>query len=192
MLAMAAALIAAGGLGGAALYNSSGQRIAVLALARDVPMGQVITSDDLVVAHIAGDPALHPLDAQDLQGTVGLRATTDLKRGALLVRSDLTSDPATQPGQQIVGISAKRSQLPATRLQPGLQILIVNTPDGGSGTTRTPETMTAVVAAVGKPDTDGSTVIDVAVGPSNGPQLALWVAGGKFQVILAPRTAGGS
>ncbi|MFF4339275.1 SAF domain-containing protein [Kitasatospora sp. NPDC001540] len=192
VLAMAAALIAAGGLGGAALYNSSGQRIAVLALARDVPMGQVISADDLVVAHIAGDPVLHPLDAQDLQGTVGLRATTDLKRGALLVKSDLTSDPATQPGQQIVGISAKRSQLPATRLQPGLQILIVNTPDSGSGTTRTPETMTAVVAAVGKPDTDGSTVIDVAVGPASGPQLALWVASGKFQVILAPRTAGGS
>ncbi|GLW53766.1 SAF domain-containing protein [Kitasatospora phosalacinea] len=193
VLAMAAALIAAGGLGGAVLYNSSGQRIAVLALARDVPMGQVISSDDLVVAHIAGDPALHPLDAQDLRGTIGLRATTDLKRGALLVRSDLTSDPATQPGQQIVGISAKRSQLPATRLQPGLQILIVHTPDSGNGTaTRTPETMTAVVAAVGKPDTDGSTVIDVAVGPADGPQLALWVAGGKFQVILAPRTAGGS
>ncbi|MFB7947909.1 SAF domain-containing protein [Kitasatospora phosalacinea] len=193
VLAMAAALIAAGGLGGAVLYNSSGQRIAVLALARDVPMGQVISSDDLVVAHIAGDPALHPLDAQDLRGTIGLRATTDLKRGALLVKSDLTSDPATQPGQQIVGISAKRSQLPATRLQPGLQILIVSTPDSGSGTaTRTPETMTAVVAAVGKPDTDGSTVIDVAVGPADGPKLALWVAGGKFQVILAPRTAGGS
>ncbi|WP_100839456.1 SAF domain-containing protein [Kitasatospora fiedleri] len=194
VLAMAAALIAAGGLGGAVLYNSSGQRIAVLALARDVPMGQVLSSDDLVVAHIAGDPALHPLDAQDLPRTVGLRATTDLKRGALLVKSDLTSDPATQPGQQIVGVSAKRSQLPATRLQPGLQILIVNAP-GGSGdatTTRTPETMTAVVAAVGRPDTDGSTVIDVAVGPADGPRLALWVAGGKFQVILAPRTAGGS
>ncbi|MEU3494557.1 SAF domain-containing protein [Kitasatospora cineracea] len=194
VLAMAVALIAAGGLGGAVLYNSSGQRIAVLALARDVPMGQVIGSDDLVVAHIAGDPALHPLDAQDLQRTVGLRATTDLKRGALLVKSDLTSDPATQPGQQIVGVSAKRSQLPATKLQPGLQILIVNTPDAkGDGTaTRTPDTMTAVVSAVGRPDTDGSTVIDVAVGPADGPRLALWVAGGRFQVILAPRTAGGS
>ncbi|WP_051055461.1 MULTISPECIES: SAF domain-containing protein [Kitasatospora] len=196
VLAMAVALIAAGGLGGAVLYNSSGQRIAVVALARDVPMGQVISSDDLVVAHIAGDPALRPLDARDLQGTIGLRATTDLKRGALLVKSDLTSDPATQAGQQIVGVYAKRSQLPATKLQPGLQILIVNAPagDGGSAgaTTRSPDTLTAVVAAVGRPDTDGSTVIDVAVGPSDGPKLALWVAGGKFQVILAPRSSGGS
>ncbi|RKE22580.1 SAF domain-containing protein [Streptomyces sp. TLI_171] len=194
VLAMATALIAAGGLGGAALYNSSGQRIAVLALARDVPMGQVLSPDDLTVAHIAGDPALHPLDAQDLSRTVGLRATTDLKRGSLLVKADVTSDPATQPGQQIVGIAAKHSQLPATRLQPGLQILVVNTSDGKADgpTTRTPDTMTAVVAMVGRPDTDGSTVIDVAVGPADGPRLAQWVASGKFQVILAPRTAGGS
>ncbi|MFD0530801.1 hypothetical protein ACFQ1I_35745 [Kitasatospora arboriphila] len=53
VLAMAVALIAAGGLGGAALYTSSGQRIAVLAVARDIPMGQAVTADDLVVAHIA-------------------------------------------------------------------------------------------------------------------------------------------
>ncbi|MFD8595510.1 SAF domain-containing protein [Kitasatospora sp. NPDC059646] len=194
VLAMAAALIAAGGLGGAVLYNSSGQRIAVLALARDVPMGQVLSSDDLVVAHIAGDPALHPLDARDLEHTVGLRATTDLKRGALLVKSDLTSDPATQPGQQIVGVAAKRSQLPATRLQPGLQVLIVYTPDSTKtdGATRTPDTMAATVSGVGRADTDGTTVIDVAVGPNDGPRLAAWVAGGKFQVILAPRNAGGS
>ncbi|OKJ15850.1 SAF domain-containing protein [Kitasatospora sp. CB01950] len=194
VLAMAAALIAAGGLGGAVLYNSSGQRIAVLALARDVPMGQVIGNDDLVVAHIAGDPALHPLDARDLEHTVGLRATTDLKRGALLVKSDLTSDPATQPGQQIVGLAAKRSQLPATRLQPGLQVLVVYTPDStkADGTTRTPETMAAIVSGVGRTDTDGTTVVDVAVGPTDGPRLAAWVAGGKFQVILAPRNAGGS
>ncbi|MFD8481077.1 SAF domain-containing protein [Kitasatospora sp. NPDC059673] len=194
VLAMATALIAAGGLGGAVLYNSSGQRIAVLALARDVPMGQVIGNDDLVVAHIAGDPALHPLDARDLPRTVGLRATTDLKRGALLVKSDLTSDPATQPGQQIVGVAAKRSQLPATRLQPGLQVLIVYTPDSTKtdGSTRTPDTMTATVSAVGRADPDGTTVIDVAIGPADGPRLASWVAGGKFQVILAPRNAGGS
>jgi len=194
VLAMAVALIAAGGLGGAVLYNSSGQRIAVLALARDVPMGQTIAADDLVVAHIAGDPAIKPLDARDRAGTIGLRATTDLRRGALLVKADVTAAPAVQPGQQIVGLSAKRAQLPATRLQPGLQVLVVSTPDNRTdqgSATRTPETLTAVVAAVGKADTEGVTVIDVAVGPAEGPRLAAWVASGKFQVILAPRAGSG-
>ncbi|GAA2837382.1 SAF domain-containing protein [Kitasatospora paracochleata] len=197
VLAMAVALIAAGGLGGAVLYNSSGQRIAVIALARDVSMGQTLTADDLVVARIAGDPALRPLDARDLARIVGLRATTDLHRGSMLTKPDVTADPAVQPGQQLVGVAAKRSQLPATRLQPGLQVQIVYTPDAKadqSTTTRTPETLAAVVAAVGKADADGVQVVDVAVGPADGARLAVWVATGKFQVVLAPRagTGGGS
>jgi len=191
VLAMAVALIAAGGLGGAVLYNSTGQRIAVLALARDVPMGQTLTADDLVVARIAGDPALRPLDAKDRARTIGLRATTDLRRGALLLKADVTADPALQPGQQVVGVAAKRSQLPAARLQQGLRVLVVSTPETPSGqaagTVRTPETLAATVVTVGKVDTDGSQVVDVAVPAADGPRLAAWVATGKFQVILAPR-----
>jgi len=191
VLAMAVALIAAGGLGGAVLYNSTGQRIAVLALARDVPMGQTLTADDLVVARIAGDPALRPLDAKDRARTIGLRATTDLRRGALLLKADVTADPALQPGQQVVGVAAKRSQLPAARLQQGLRVLVVSTPETPSGqaagTVRTPETLAATVVTVGKVDTDGSLVVDVAVPAADGPRLAAWVATGKFQVILAPR-----
>ncbi|WP_405010634.1 SAF domain-containing protein [Kitasatospora sp. NBC_01539] len=194
VLAMAVALIAAGGLGGAVLYTSSGQRIAVLAVARDVPMGQAITADDLVVAHIASDPALRPLDARDRTRTIGLRATTDLRRGALLLKADVTADAALQPGRQVVGLAAKRTQLPAARLQPGLQVLVVFTADtksDQSAATRTPETLTAVVVTVGRADSDGSQVVDVAVPAEDGPRLAAWVATGRFQVILAPRTPAG-
>ncbi|GAA2148531.1 hypothetical protein GCM10009760_40690 [Kitasatospora kazusensis] len=189
VLAMAVALIAAGGLGGAVLYNSTGQRIAVLALARDVPMGQALTADDLVVARIAGDPALRPLDARDHDRTIGLRATTDLRRGALLLNADVTSAPVVGAGQVVVGLAAKHSQLPATRLQPGLRVLVVSTSDasGQGGTTRTPETLAATVVTLGRVDSDGGQVVDVAVGPGDGARLAGWVAAGRFQVILAPR-----
>ncbi|MFD5464112.1 SAF domain-containing protein [Kitasatospora sp. NPDC127059] len=189
VLAMAVALIAAGGLGGAALYNSTGQRVAVLALARDVPWGQVITDDDLVVARIAGDPALHPVSAQDRAKAVGLRAATDLKRGAMLTGADLAQGLTVQPGQIVVGVSARRTQLPASRLLPGVQIVVVNTPDNGR-----PDSLAATVITVGRVDTDGSQVIDVAVGAADGPRLAQWVAGGRIQVLLAPRatTPGGA
>ncbi|MER7844576.1 SAF domain-containing protein [Kitasatospora sp. NPDC096077] len=185
VLAMAVALIAAGGLGGAVLYNSTGQRVAVLALARDVPWGQVITDDDLVVARIASDPALRPVSAQDRARAVGLRASTDLKRGAMLTGSDLAQGLTVQPGQIVVGVSAKRTQLPASRLQPGVQIVVVNTPDNGR-----PDSLAATVITVGRVDTDGSQVVDVAVGSADGPRLAQWVAGGRIQVLLAPRATG--
>ncbi|MFJ8471613.1 SAF domain-containing protein [Kitasatospora sp. NPDC094011] len=185
VLAMAVALIAAGGLGGAVLYNSTGQRVAVLALARDVPWGQVITDDDLVVARIASDPALRPVSAQARDKAVGMRASTDLKRGAMLTGSDLAQGLTVQPGQIVVGVSAKRTQLPASRLQPGVQIVVVNTPDNGR-----PDSLAATVITVGQVDTDGSQVVDVAVGSADGPRLAQWVAGGRIQVLLAPRATG--
>ncbi|MFF2744518.1 SAF domain-containing protein [Kitasatospora sp. NPDC058048] len=187
VLAMAVALIAAGGLGGAVLYNSTGQRVAVLALARDVPWGQVITEDDLVVARIAGDPALRPVSAQDRAKAVGMRAATDLKRGAMLTGSDLAQGLSVQPGQIVVGVSAKRTQLPASRLQPGVQLVVVFTPDNGRA-----DSLPATVITVGRVDTDGSQVIDVAVGTADGPRLAQWVASGRIQVLLAPRGAAGA
>ncbi|AUG81068.1 hypothetical protein CFP65_6412 [Kitasatospora sp. MMS16-BH015] len=193
VLAMAVALISAGGLGGAVLYNSTGQRIAVLALARDVPMGQALTADDLVVARIAGDPALHPLDARDLGKAIGLRATADLRQGGLLVNGDLSNAPLVGAGQMTVGLAARRTQLPATRLQPGLRLVVVSTADGSTaGSSRTPDTLTATVVTVGRADSDGSTVVDVAVSPGDATKLAGWVAGGKFQVLLAPRDGAGA
>ncbi|TYC77337.1 SAF domain-containing protein [Streptomyces sp. CB01881] len=184
VLAMAVALIAAGGLGGAVLYNSTGQRVAVLALAHDVPYGQVLTDADLVVARIASDPVLKPVAATDRKDAIGMRATTDLKRGALLLKADVAQALSVQPGQLIVGVSAKRTQLPATRLQPGLPIVVVYTPDTGR-----PDSLTAVVIAVSRVDTDGSQVVDVAVPAADAPRLASWVASGRIQVVLAPRGA---
>ncbi|WP_329570204.1 SAF domain-containing protein [Kitasatospora sp. NBC_01266] len=191
VIAMAAALIAAGGLGGAVLYNSTGQRIAVLALARDVPYGQPLTADDLVVARIASDPALAPVTAADLDLAVGQRATTDLHRGALLLAADLTRDLVVQPGMQEVGLPVRTSQLPAAGVQVGQQIEIVLIGDqsgSGSGSgSAGPVTMDAVVAQLGKADGDGSQVIDVAVPPGQAATLAVWAAGGRYQVILAPK-----
>ncbi|MGF1431816.1 SAF domain-containing protein [Kitasatospora sp. LaBMicrA B282] len=193
VIAMAAALIAAGGLGGAVLYNSSGQRIAVLALARDVPYGQPLTADDLVVARIAGDPALAPVTAADLNLAIGQRATTDLHRGALLLASDVTRQLVVQPGMQVVGLPVHAAQLPAAELQVGQQIVVVLTgdqpaaPSAGAGAGG-PATLNAVVADLGRTGGDGLQVVDVAVPPSVATTLAEWAAGGHYQVILAPKS----
>ncbi|GAA1947464.1 SAF domain-containing protein [Kitasatospora viridis] len=187
VLAMSVALIAAGGLGGAVLYNSTGQRIAVLALAHDVPYGQALTPDDLVVARIASDPALAPISAGDLNRAVGRRATTDLHRGALLLAADLTGAVVVQPGMQEVGLPVHPSQLPAAGVQVGTQVEIVEVGDPGNGA---PQTLTAVVAQVGKPG--DNQVIDVAVQPADAARLAQWAAGGKYQIILAPKGGAGA
>ena len=195
VLALAVALVAAGGLGGAVLYNATGQRSAVLALAHNVPAGQSITSADLVVAHISLDPALQPVGAASLDNVVGMRATANLMQGQFLTISDITRSPLVQSGQQVVGLPAKDTQLPAAALQPSNQIMIVATGSGGGsggsggGGSVLPAAGTqiaATVVTVGAADNDGTIVVDVAVPASQASQLAVLAASGGFSVVFAP------
>lgn len=200
VLALAVALIAAGGLGGAALYTATGKRVAVIALARNVPAGHTITGADLREAEISLDPALHPLSADSK--VVGLRATTDLMAGTLLTRSDVTDDPIVLPGQQVVGIAAKSNQLPAEKLQPGTTIVLVATPSAGGGSSTTTSTtgntpaapvltaLTARVVTVGAADNDGTVVVDLAVPAAQGAAAADLAASGKFAILLAAKGGG--
>ena len=194
VLALAVALVAAGGLGGAVLYNATGQRSAVIALAHNVPAGQSITSADLVVAHISLDPALQPVGAASLDNVVGMRATANLMQGQFLTISDITRSPLVQSGQQVVGLPAKDTQLPAAALQPSNQIMIVATGSGGSGGSggggsvlpAAGTQIAATVVTVGAADNDGTIVVDVAVPASQASQLAVLAASGGFSVVFAP------
>jgi hypothetical protein len=198
VLALAIALVAAGGLGGGVLYTATGTRVGVIALARDVPAGQAITRDDLAEARISLDPALHPLSVNSK--VIGMRATADLKAGSLLTGADLTNDPLVLPDQQVVGLSAKAAQLPAARLHAGSLVVIVSTPaanggadSGAAATGPATPTLTAItvrVVDVGAPDSDGNIVVDVAAPAAQGAALANLAAGGRFAVLIAAKGSG--
>ncbi|WP_042380924.1 SAF domain-containing protein [Streptacidiphilus melanogenes] len=221
VLALGVALVAAGGLGGAALYLTTGQRVPVLALTHDVPAGQPLTAADLTEVRISLDPALHPLSADS--HVLNMRATTDLKAGQLLTAEDLTNDPLVQTGQEVLGVDAKPAQLPASGLTAGTWVVLVYTPSaegngtgtgaetlpgsttasggtagtGGAGATGTGATLlqsvTVRVVSVGATSVDdGTTVVDVAVPGDQAAPVADLVASGKFAVLLAaPGTKGG-
>ncbi len=197
VLALAVALVAAGGLGGAVLYNATGQRSAVLALAQNVPAGQAITAGDLVVAHISLDPALQPVGAASLENVVGMRATADLMRGQFLTSADVTRSSLVQAGDQVVGVPAKDTQLPAVALQPGDKIMIVSTGAGNGSSDSSGTVLPAVgsqlpatVISVGAQDSNGTTVVDVALPQTQASQLAVLAASGGFTVVFAPQGGG--
>ncbi|MGW0751971.1 SAF domain-containing protein [Streptomyces sp. NPDC002587] len=194
LIALSVALIAAGGLSGALLFTASGQRTAVLVVARDVPVGAAITDADLAPASLALDPAVKAVPVAKKAGMVGQRAAVALKAGALLSPSQVTSASLVKPGEQLVGVALKPSQLPASRLAPGQQVLIVSTPDpvqaGGkpADAGAAPKALAATVVAVGQPaPATGVVVVDVAVPASDGPALAARVATGAVALILAAR-----
>ncbi|MGG8410358.1 SAF domain-containing protein [Streptomyces sp. 12297] len=194
LIALSVALIAAGGLSGALLFTASGQRTAVLVVARDVPVGAAITDADLKPASLALDPAVKAVPVARKAGLVGQRAAVALKAGALLSPSQVTSESLIKAGEQLVGVALKPSQLPASRLSAGQRVLIVSTPDpaaAGSKSSergRAPETLAATVVEVGMPaPATGVVVVDVAVPAGDGPSLAARVATGAVALILAAR-----
>ncbi|MFD8952809.1 SAF domain-containing protein [Streptomyces xanthophaeus] len=200
LIALSVALIAAGGLSGALLFTASGQRSSVLVVARDVPVGNAITAEDLAPASLALDPAVKAVPAAKKGGIVGQRAAADLKAGSLLSPGQVTSVSLVKAGEQLVGVALKPSQLPASRLSPGQKVLIVSTPDpaqagapaGKPGeVAAAPKTLAATVVAVGvaAPAT-GVVVVDVAVPAADGPVLAARVATGAVALIVAAQEGG--
>ncbi|MER5870508.1 SAF domain-containing protein [Streptomyces sp. NPDC002044] len=197
LIALSVALIAAGGLSGALLLTASGQRTAVLVVARDVPVGAAISDADLAPASLALDPAVKAVPVTKKAGMVGQRAAVALKSGSLLSPGQVTSVSLIKAGEQLVGVALKPSQVPASRLAPGQKVLIVSTPDpaqaAGAGgkagePAGAPKTLPATVVAVGAaaPAT-GVIVVDVAVPAADGPTLAARVATGAVALILAPQ-----
>ncbi|OIV37095.1 hypothetical protein BIV57_13080 [Mangrovactinospora gilvigrisea] len=187
VILLSIALIAAGALGGAVLYQRTGQRVAVLALAKDVPTGQQLNASDLKEVQISLDPGLSPVGASSYDKALTMRATADLKAGSLLTKSMLTHQAIVQPGQHVLPVAAKQGQLPAEQLSPGQSVMIESTPTNANGDATTGKSYTATVVSVGQKDTDGTTVVDVAVDPASIDQLAPVVSSGKFLVVISGR-----
>lgn len=194
MAALAAALIAAGGLGGFLAWQETGQRIPVLVVAREVAPGDVIEDADLIDAAVSLDPALKPLRAGERDKVVGKRAAVALVPGALLSRGQVTDRALVEKGEQLVGIGLKTSQLPTTRLSAGDAVLVVFTPaegaenrDGTGTDTQAPapKTVSARVVSVGeKQQATGEVVVDVAVPAAEGPGLASQAASGRVALVV--------
>ncbi|MFI2373165.1 SAF domain-containing protein [Streptomyces sp. NPDC018833] len=197
LIGLSVALIAAGGLAGAFTVLTSGEKTQVLAVAKDVPYGHTVTAGDLVVVSVGLDPALKPVRAAEKSSIVGQRATTELKAGALVTEGSVTGEPLIGDNQQLVGLRLKPGQLPASRLSPGMKVLVVSTPGkdtAASGTskpqdTELPKTLPATVINVGAADSSGSLTLDVAVAATDGPTLAVRAASGDIAVVVEPQKA---
>lgn len=188
LFALGACLMAVGVLLGAWFVNGAGDRHSVLAVARAVPFGSVITADDLTRAQVSLDPAVATVSSADLSQIVGRVAATDLTPGSLLTRSQVTDLVPPGRGQVLVAIAVPALRMPAGSLQPGDRVLVVDTPAAdGNPPTLPPTTFAATVVRLGPADLNGVTVVDVTVATGDGPALAARSATGRIALVLQPR-----
>jgi hypothetical protein len=187
-----------GVLGGAVVVARAGDRTDVLAVARDVPVGQPVTAQDVRVVSFADDPGLSPIPAADRASIVGRRAAVDLHPGDLLTRSQLSAR-GLGDSEQVVGVELKRGFVPRDELRPGDKVAAVVLPAQGTDTTSTgsdsagsaaPDTIEATVQSVGTPDSTGALVVNLVVTPADGPVLAVKAAAKQIALVRQPRQGG--
>ena len=190
LYALGTVLVVVGALAAVWLVNSTGNRVPVLALARDVSYGDTITRADLTATEIAHDPSVRTVPADQVSTVVGTIAATTLVKGSLLAPSQFAAMAPPGAGQVLVPLAMPASRLPAGGLQPGDRILVIDTPPADADVPDTaPGSIGATVVRVGRADLNDVTVIDVTAATGDGPALAVRSATGRFALVVEP--AGG-
>ncbi len=187
----------------AALFLRVGGRVAVLAVDRDVPVGQVVTAQDLTTARISFDPSLHALSPRLRDQVVGRIAAVELKPGSLLTREELTTQTVPGAGQVVIGVSLKPGQAPADPLRPGDPVEVLATSGGNtvtSGSSKSIPANASVLVPVAQVFSErlnqsggsaGDVVVSLVVPQQQAAHLAQANAAGQVALVLLPAGSGG-
>lgn len=150
-------------------------RTAVLALARAVSAGHVLTDSDLTVMQIVPDPALGALPESQRSAVVGHSVRLPLAAHSLLSQDVLGPTGWPPPGQSLIAVSVKPGHAPVG-LTAGAQVLVLIVPTptttaGGSTNSAVPQA-SAAVYEVGTPDSSGTTVVSLLVTNDDAKRIA--------------------
>ncbi|ABL81726.1 SAF domain [Nocardioides sp. JS614] len=188
VLALCAALVAAGGLGTAFAFTSVNDTQEVLVVSNDIKRGETIEAGDLAVVRVSVDPALTPVPGSQKAVLEGSRAAVDLWAGTLLTAQAVTDNLVPGEGESLVGVSLTPAQMPSEPLYGGDVVRIVTTPgDQGEITDEDPVTIEATVVGVNRVEETGETVVDVAVPEAEAAELAARAATGRVALVLDAR-----
>jgi hypothetical protein len=179
-------------VGGALLFAVIATRLAhrqpVIALARAVPAGQVITAGDLKVVHLSVDAELRGISAGDVDDVLGRPAATDLAAATLLTRDDVGVGTGLSRGKAVVGLGLKPGQLPSQDLGPGARVVVLDTGESAGGGTSEPRVLAAGrVTSVHVVDSGagaGTVAVSVVVAEAGAPAVAAANAAGRAALGL--------
>jgi hypothetical protein len=192
MIALSVALVGAGVLVSAGLYQRANHQVPVVLVTAAVPAGAVITAADLGTTTVVAGPGMQVIPGRQLQQVVGETAATALRPGTLLAVSELTTAQPPAAGQVLVPVPVKPSELPASGLFPGDQVLAVATPGAAGGNASAAPVLTHAIPGVVQkvrsiPDQDGLDVVDLLVPADAGTVVAQQAATGEIALIVTRR-----
>lgn len=166
-----------------------GDRESVLALARPVAVGQILSVQDLKQISMPRESGVDLVPAAATTAVVGQPVAFSLPAGSLLTRSVLGAPLIPLPGKAIAAVGLKPGQFPPD-LSPGTTVTVlttqgsVTTPGTATGASQT-SSWTAVVAGVATRETEQTTVVSLQLSESDARALAAAPAGQLSLVVIA-------
>ncbi|MEC3978894.1 SAF domain-containing protein [Amycolatopsis sp. H20-H5] len=167
---------------------NSDNRVPVLALARPVSVGHVLTTQDLRQASVIVDPEVSVVDARRAGSVVGRTISTSLPAGALLTPDTIGGGNMPTAGQAIAALSLKAGQFPP-EVSPGTHVSVVFAPGPAGGTVASPPTpdsttsWPAVVTNVTSPPNEQTTVVSMQFTEAAARQVAA-VPAGQLSIVM--------
>ncbi len=185
-----AVLVLVGGLGVLYALPQYTKHETVVAVARDVKMGQTITSADVMPADVSVGEQLAVVRPGDR--TLGRTALTDLSKGSILSPAQVgDGSPGLAAGQDLVPVRLRLGQRPTRALIAGQSVLAVPAPldptsQGGAALTQLAP-FSATVSSAGDPDpSTGDVVVDLQVASGDAVGLARAAATGSVTLVIVP------
>lgn len=161
----------------------------VLALARSVAVGQILSAQDLKQVGLPSDSGMDFVPASATSAVVGQPVAFSLPAGSLLTRSVLGAPLVPVSGKAIAAVGLKPGQFPPD-LSPGTTVTVLTTqgqavtPGTTTGTGQT-SSWIAVVVGVATRETEQTTVVSLQLSESDARALATAPAGQLSLVAIA-------
>lgn len=170
------------------LQMAAGDRKPVLAVARPVEAGAVITDADLTVAQLATDPALSPVPLSARATVVGRTAAVDLRPGSLLTESSVGASAAVDAGEALVGVEVPAAAAPVGAVRAGDRVRLIEVAKAGDGRPAAPGNVMTEgrVLRVGAASSSSTTQLAVVVPADAAPAVTSASVGQRLALVVVP------
>lgn len=162
------------------LWQQHSDRQAVLAVARPVPAGHVITASDLRIVDVAG--VRGAIGSAKTATVVGSSAAVGLVEGEILTPAMVTRQPIPGPGESVVGLQLDATRAPSNLASGDAVNVVAVPPSGGPSSTQALDSPTVLASK--------ATVVSADLVAGTGTRLTLLVPQGVAQRVAAYVAAG--
>jgi len=190
------------------IYSRANHQVAVIAIVRSVQPGQRIVTSDLAEANVVVSGTVSPVPVAEARNIVGKFAAVALVPGSLLTMADVSIAQPLASGDAVVGIALKDGQLPSAGVEPGDQVMVIQTGTPGTPAPATPtasggsDTTTGVLVPSARvygvasppPNSSGATseLVSIDVSSTVAAEVSVAAAADQVSLVLLPRAGAGS